>query len=343
MQGTPSDGGQDSENDWGFERHSCRRSRGRRRHCRPRLERASWHEQRRGTRRPPRACTYVVYCDAAVQALRKYKRFPASVVAQMLARRAAATSLLRPAPLHVAAVLVRRSSTFNRWNAAWSVGWSGSCGCAVRTATPRSTVLRHLVWSTGGSARWLATRAGHGVPPADAQGLSVVGRTLLFLPACITLCLGAWQVSRLEWKYEQIELRHQLLSARPRRVASGEDVLACWDELTPQRGGTEFAPLTLRGRFEHDKEVYIGMRGKPGAVEEGLGAGYSVITPFVMEDRAGDSAQVVRVLVNRGWVPSNAKQQRSEERERAASRAGTALSSVVDLEVVIRKGEKGAS
>ena len=216
----------------------------------------------------------------------------------------------------------------------------------MRTATPRSTILRHLVKSTGGAARWLATRAGHAVAPdvsRDAQGLSLVGRTVLFLPACITLCLGAWQVNRLEWKYEQIELRHRLLSSRPRRLASGEDVLASWDELIPQRGGTEFAPITLRGRFEHDKEVYIGMRGKPGAVEEGLGAGYSVISPFVMEDRDRETPQAVRVLVNRGWVPANAKHQRSEEREHAASRAGTVLSSVEEIEVVIRKGEKGAS
>ena len=113
----------------------------------------------------------------------------------------------------------------------------------------------------------------------------------------------------------------------------------------PERGGTEFAPITLRGRFEHHKEVYIGMRGKPGAVEEGLGAGYSVVTPFVI---AGSSKEphVVRVLINRGWVPPHAKKQRSEEREqleRAASRNGTVTRAHEDVQVVVRSGEKGAS
>ena len=87
------------------------------------------------------------------------------------------------------------------------------------------------------------------------------------------------------------------------------------------------------------------MRGKPGAVEEGLGAGYSVVTPFVMECCDGGS-QPVRALVNRGWVPANAKTLRSEERkeaEDAARQTGTLSSSVEDVEAVVRKGEKGAS
>eukprot|EP01043_Picozoa_sp_COSAG02_P018053 COSAG02_NODE_832_length_16660_cov_16.228006_16_plen_293_part_00 len=257
---------------------------------------------------------------------------------------AAAKSTLNPhAPkcaIHVASILVRRASSVQSWS-------PRLCGYAGWAAIRRSSALRHPLLQNGGGGRTrrVATTAGSGAVPQPVQGLSLVGRTVLFVPACITLCLGAWQVNRLEWKYGQIELRNQLLASRPSLVASGNELLERWDELMPQRGGTEFAPMTLRGRFEHDKEVYIGMRGKPGAVEEGLGAGYSVVTPFVVEG-ANSSAAPVRVLVNRGWVPANAKKQRSEEREQAeqAARPGdTTPPTVEDLQVVIRKGEKGAS
>ena len=138
-----------------------------------------------------------------------------------------------------------------------------------------------------------------------------------------------------------------LEASKPRQFVCASDVLEHWDELMPQRGGTEFTPVTLKGRFEHDKEVYIGMRGKPGAVEEGLGAGYSVVTPFVMQSSdEGSTGRVARVLVNRGWFPASAKKQRSEERKRAeeaAAQKGASPSSVEELDAVIRKGEKGAS
>ena len=226
--------------------------------------------------------------------------------------------------------------------------WSAqSCRCVERATVLRWGARWHPVLLNNGSGRtrWLATTAGNRPAAQPAQGLSLVGRTLLFVPACITLCLGVWQVNRLEWKYGQIELRNQLLAARPSLIASSSELLERWDALMPQRGGTEFAPITLRGRFEHEKEVYIGMRGKPGAVEEGLGAGYSVITPFVVEG-ANAGAAAVRVLVNRGWVPANAKKQRAEEREnaeQAARRVGTTPPTVEDLQVVVRQGEKGAS
>lgn len=208
----------------------------------------------------------------------------------------------------------------------------------------RANALQRPLVIAVGPTRGLTTTAGNGAAPV-AQGLSMVGRTVLFVPACITMCLGAWQLDRLEWKYDQIELRQQLLASKPRLVSSSRELLECWDELMPQHGGIEFAPITLRGRFEHEKEVYIGMRGKPGAVEEGLGAGYSVITPFVIEG-PNEKFDAVRVLVNRGWVPPHAKKQRSEKREQAesaGSRTGVVPSAIEDLEVVVRKGEKGAS
>ena len=238
--------------------------------------------------------------------------------------------------------------------AGWRVAAPGSgrrCGCAAGGAVLRSAALRRPAWLSIGAAlprRGLATTAGRAFAGDAAaqvgpQGLSIVGRTFLIIPVFITLSLGMWQVDRLAWKYEQIELRHQLLASAPSLIASARELLERWAELMPQRGGTEFAPYTLHGRFEHEKEVYIGVRGKPGAIEEGLGAGYSIVTPFVAQDPGGAT---VRVLVNRGWMPVNAKAQRAEEREQAelaAARPGAKPSAAQELRVVARKGERGAS
>jgi cytochrome oxidase assembly protein ShyY1 len=39
--------------------------------------------------------------------------------------------------------------------------------------------------------------------------------------------------------------------------------------------------VQLAGVYDHEHEVYIGMRGKPGSkAEEERGAGYSVVTPL---------------------------------------------------------------
>eukprot|EP01049_Picozoa_sp_SAG25_P009249 SAG25_NODE_899_length_4862_cov_4.370893_2_plen_58_part_00 len=39
--------------------------------------------------------------------------------------------------------------------------------------------------------------------------------------------------------------------------------------------------MQLAGVYDHEHDVYIGMRGKPGSkAEEERGAGYSVVTPL---------------------------------------------------------------
>ena len=138
----------------------------------------------------------------------------------------------------------------------------------------------------------------------------------------------------------QIELRERLLASSPSLITSGQELLARWTELMPQRGGQEFAPFILKGRFEHEHEVYIGVRGKPGAIEEGIGAGYSIVTPFIVE---GDGKEAVKVLVNRGWVPNAAKPQRAEARATVVRTNSAGVAPVQELRVVVRKGEKGAA
>ena len=194
-------------------------------------------------------------------------------------------------------------------------------------------------WRAGGRA--LGTAAEGGGAAAE-EGLSVAGRVLLFAPAVITLGLGSWQLDRLQWKYGQIELRAKLLSSAPERITSAQGLLGLWARLDPGQGGQEFAPFTLRGRFDHAQEVYVGLRGKPGAVDEGLGAGYSVVTPFVVEDGGEHSPAQTTVLVNRGWVPSDAQPQRAADRAARAARGAASRADVEELYVVVRRGEKGA-
>ncbi len=112
--------------------------------------------------------------------------------------------------------------------------------------------------------------------------------TLFTVPAIIALLgLGTWQVQRLQWKLgiiETIESRTKL-SAIPLPANVSIDPAAL-----------EYRPVTVRGRFRHDKELHLIATTKRG------NAGYQVIVPF---DRADGGA----ILVNRGWVPTDKKDQ----------------------------------
>ena len=66
----------------------------------------------------------------------------------------------------------------------------------------------------------------------------------------------------------------------------------------PAAGGDlsdlEFRKVRLEGSFQHDRELYLGVRSLNG------NPGYQILTPFTLMD-----GQVV--LVNRGWVPVERK------------------------------------
>ena len=106
--------------------------------------------------------------------------------------------------------------------------------------------------------------------------------TVAVIPAMIILLgLGTWQVQRLEWKREQIELRQERAKASPIAIA---EVLEAPDE-------KEFFHVEATGRFRHDKELHLAARSLNGNV------GLHIVTPFEMTDGRF-------LLVNRGWVPS---------------------------------------
>jgi cytochrome oxidase assembly protein ShyY1 len=127
--------------------------------------------------------------------------------------------------------------------------------------------------------------------------VSALGRVALALPGLLTFGLGTWQVSRLQWKYEQIELRAALLARPPRLVSRAAHVGGdSARQFAPEEDGTEFERVRLVGRFDHAGEVCVGMRGKPGAKEEERGAG----------DTLAQFGAAARVFMYHGSVPRHA-------------------------------------
>ncbi|KAI8915642.1 SURF1 family-domain-containing protein [Gorgonomyces haynaldii] len=133
-----------------------------------------------------------------------------------------------------------------------------------------------------------------------------------------TFGLGVWQTYRLQWKLGLIEQMEQRLHMPPKQL-----------ELPVDSSADQFVPVKCKGRFEHEKEMLVGLRtrvsGEPGQAMMGGGVskvGYLVITPFKTQSNQ-------RILVNRGWVPrqdkSNTARYETEE---------------VEITGIIRQGEQ---
>lgn len=107
--------------------------------------------------------------------------------------------------------------------------------------------------------------------------------SLTAILTAILLFLGTWQVHRLSEKKELI--------ARVESRAYGEPqpLPLNWSTLGPS-DNWEYSRVTMRGRFEHEKEVQV------YTVTE-LGPGYWVFTPLSLTSGS-------HVLINRGFVPN---------------------------------------
>lgn len=114
----------------------------------------------------------------------------------------------------------------------------------------------------------------------------LVPTVMVVLALPILVGLGFWQLERLAWKDGLIAAITERTKAEP------VDVVAFFDGLAgkPLEAG-EYTRVTARGRFVHDKELYL---YAPSSTQ---GPGFHVVTPFVL---AG-SGRVL--LVNRGFVP----------------------------------------
>lgn len=102
----------------------------------------------------------------------------------------------------------------------------------------------------------------------------------------VLLALGTWQVQRLHWKEVLLARIEQRISAAPEPLSRIEDLYAL-------AGEVDYWPVTLSGRFLHDRESHF-LATWRGA------SGYFVYTPLELADGRA-------ILVNRGFVPFDRK------------------------------------
>eukprot|EP00435_Cladocopium_sp_Y103_P068616 s173_g31.t2 len=111
-----------------------------------------------------------------------------------------------------------------------------------------------------------------------------------FVCMLMVFSLGAWQLRRMKWKRDLIEMRRERL-AMPRLQVSGSPFP--WKDQVPDY---VYRVVEVRGVFDHDQEMHVGPR--PGSDETGENTpGVLVVTPLRLEDGS-------TVLVNRGHLPS---------------------------------------
>jgi len=122
-------------------------------------------------------------------------------------------------------------------------------------------------------------------------------RLLLAFPV-LSAGLGIWQLYRLQWKLALIEQRQE----RVRQLPVDLPV----DPSQRELADFEFRPVRVHGEFDHSQEQYMSPRWgvRPGPSGE-LEAGFHVITPL---KRLGLQD---RILVNRGWVPTDQRDPRT--------------------------------
>ncbi len=126
----------------------------------------------------------------------------------------------------------------------------------------------------------------------------------------LLIFLGSWQVERLHWKEALISAREAALSAEPTALPVQLSAVA---EL-------EFRRVVVRGRFLHDKELYVLNRTHKSVV------GVHVITPLRRNLIDGGGV----VLINRGWVP--------HDRQDPARRPTGQLDGNLEITGVVRIG-----
>ncbi|NRB19646.1 MAG: SURF1 family protein [Rhodobacteraceae bacterium] len=98
----------------------------------------------------------------------------------------------------------------------------------------------------------------------------------------VLLSLGAWQLQRMVWKQQILDIIDARVDAEPVALPLNPDPVA-----------DKYRPVRLRGELAlGELHVLISTRE--------LGPGFRVIVPFITEDGR-------RILVDRGYIPSVAK------------------------------------
>jgi surfeit locus 1 family protein len=112
--------------------------------------------------------------------------------------------------------------------------------------------------------------------------------TLMTLPILVScILLGNWQVERLEWKLDLIEKIDMRATSAPSALPMNG---INQDEL-------EYLHISVKGTFNNSVEKTMYSVGPNGE------AGYDLFTPLTLADGR-------EVIINRGWVPQQIKEQR---------------------------------
>ncbi|XP_054468477.1 surfeit locus protein 1 [Anoplopoma fimbria] len=118
---------------------------------------------------------------------------------------------------------------------------------------------------------------------------------LLIIPVT-TFGLGTWQVKRRQWKMQLINELARLTTAEPIPLPLDPNELK----------SLEYRRVTVRGQYDHSRELYILPRSpvdpekearEAGRLSSSGETGANVITPFHCTDLG------ITILVNRGYVP----------------------------------------
>ena len=118
--------------------------------------------------------------------------------------------------------------------------------------------------------------------------------TLITIPSLIILVwLGVWQLQRMDWKADLITKLQERSTMAAETLPPGDLSI---DDM-------EFRQVKMTGRFLNEAEMFLlnrSLNGNPGL---------HVITPFQRDDVPGAPV----ILVNRGWVPFDKKEQSTRE------------------------------
>lgn len=105
----------------------------------------------------------------------------------------------------------------------------------------------------------------------------------------VTFFLGTWQVYRLQWKEELIELCEERMNGDAEVAMPSTELLL---ESDAAMNEYEYARVRLRGRYLSDCHAFLYPRFSSGAV------GVHLLTPFLRTDIEPNEL----ILVNRGWI-----------------------------------------
>jgi len=201
---------------------------------------------------------------------------------------------------------------------------------STTTTTTTTTMLARRLLSTVKQAsrsctRRPAVRFTSTQQESGSNHKKLISPLLLICPAT-AFGLGCWQVKRLHWKTNLLQELHDKIN--------GEAIPLPDDILHPGRiEELEFTPVTVRGTFDHSKEIYLGPRSRldkrsgagGGVISDNSSSGYQIVTPLVLE-KTGE-----RILVNRGWVPMS--------RKKADARPDGQVEGVVEVRGIVRTHE----